>query len=357
MQQGIETILVRCPNWVGDIVMAIPTLDCIRENFPHARITGIIGKNAQGIVRDGPWFDDFIDCEDKTLAGMCRMIHKIRAIKPDMAILLTNSFRSVLPIWLGKTKSIYGYRKDCRGLFLTGGPKPHRRGFKLIPRPMQDYYLEITQWLQLKPPALPRPRLFIGQDLQKRGDELLQKYGITPGDKVIGFNPGASFGSSKCWPPEHFAAAVDLFTRQNDVKILLLTGRGEESIAQAILAKTKSPIINTACDRIDLELLKPLIKRCNLLITNDTGPRHYAVAFDVPAVVIMGPTDPRYTSSNLENTRVIRAQADCSPCHKKRCPTDHRCMKEITPQMVFEAGTELLYPTGMIIPRIKETGG
>jgi ADP-heptose:LPS heptosyltransferase len=190
------------------MVMATPFLDCIRENFPHARITGIVGKNAQGIVRDGPWFDDFIDCEDKKLAGMWRMIKKIRVLKPDMAILLTNSVRSILPVWLGKTKA---------------------------------------------------------------------------------------------------------------------------------------PIINTANDHIDLELLKPLIKRCNLLVTNDTGPRHYAVALDVPVVVIMGPTDPRYTSANLDKTVVIRTEVECSPCHKKICPTDHRCMTQITPWMVFEAGGKLLH--------------
>jgi heptosyltransferase-2 len=342
MQYPVETILVRCPNWVGDVVMATPVLDCLRENFPHARITGVAGKNAQGIVRDGPWFDDFIDCEDKTLAGMRRMMKKIQALKPDMAILLTNSFRSVLPVWLGKAKHIYGYRRDFRGMFLSGGPGPLRSGLKIIPRPMQEYYLEICRWLDLKLPAAAKPRLFIGEDLQKRGDEMLLKYGITPQDTVIGFNPGASFGSSKCWPPEHFAAAAELFTQKEGVKILLLTGRGEDKIAWAILAKTKVPIINTADDRIDLELLKPMVKRCNLLITNDTGPRHYAVALDVPVVVIMGPTDPRYTSANLKKTVVIRTEAACSPCHKKTCPTDHRCMTQITPRMVFDAGEKLL---------------
>ncbi len=317
-------------------------LDCIRANFPHARIIGIVGKNAQGIVRDGPWFDDFVDCEDKTLAGMGRMIKKIRKFGPDMAILLTNSFRSVLPVWLGKTQSIYGYRRDLRSLLLSGGPKPVRSGGKITPRPMQEYYLEICRWLGLKLPTTTKPRLFIGEALQKRGDEILRGYGITTQDTIIGFNPGASFGSSKCWPPEHFAATAELFTQTEGVKILLLTGRGEEKIAQAILDKTRTPIINTANDRIDLELLKPLIKRCDLLVTNDTGPRHYAVALDVPVVVIMGPTDPRYTAANLEKTVVIRSQAECSPCHKKICPTDHRCMTQITPGMVFEAGKKLL---------------
>ena len=70
---------------------------------------------------------------------------------------------------------------------------------------------------------------------------------------------------------------------------------------------------------IDLEVLKPLVKRCNLFITNDTGPRHYAVAFDVPIVVLMGSTDPRYTDANTERTIVVRKELDCSPCHKKVC--------------------------------------
>jgi heptosyltransferase-2 len=310
MQYDVETILIRCPNWVGDAVMATPVLDCIRDNFPHARITGIIGKNAQGIVRDGPWFDDFIDCEDKTLGGM--------------------------------SKYIYGYRRDFRGMFLSGGPKPLRNGFKITPLPMQEYYLEICRWLNLKLPPVIKPSLFISDELQKRGDDILRKYGIQAQDKIIGFNIGASFGSSKCWPPEHFAAAAELFTEKKGVKILLLAGPGEDKIVQAILAKTKAPIINTACDHINLELLKPLVKRCDLFITNDTGPRQYAVALDVPVVVIMGPTNPRYTSVNLEKTIVIRTEAECSPCHKKTCPTDHRCMRQITPQMVFEAGEKLL---------------
>lgn len=342
MRGDAKNIVIRCPNWVGDVVMAIPVLDCVRENFPGARIIGIVGKNAQGILRDGPWFDDFIDCEDKTLAGMRRMIAKIKAIRPDMAILLTNSFRSVLPVWFGKVKKIYGYRRDFRGFFLTGGPKPVRSAGKIIPRPMQEYYLNLCRWLDLKLPDVPKPRLFIGADLQRRGEVILRKYGIDAQDKVVGLNPGASFGSSKCWPAEYFAEAAELFVRNTGAKILLLTGKGEDQIAKAIVSQSTVPIINTAQDRIDLEMLKPLVKRCDLLVTNDTGPRHYAVALDVPVAVIMGPTDPRYTAAHLDRTIVIRSEADCSPCHKKRCPTDHRCMRQITPQMVYDAGQKLL---------------
>ncbi len=339
---AIETILVRCPNWVGDVVMATPTLDCLKESFPTSRITGVIRRNLRAIVEDGPWFDEVMDCEDKTWTGLRRMAKRIRAMRADMAIILPNSIRSALPFRLGRAKRIYGYRRNLRGLLLSGGPKPLLSDGKVTPLPTRDYYLEICRWLGLTLPEAREPRLFIGHDLQKRGDGLLKKYGIQQHDMVVALNPGASFGSSKCWPAEHFAATAELFEQNMQAKILLLSGPGEEKIAQAIMAKTAAAIIDTCPDRVDLGLLKPLVKRCDLLITNDTGPRHYAVAFHVPQVVIMGPTDPRYTSANLERTTVIRKELDCSPCHKKVCPTDHCCMKDITPQEVFDAGRRLL---------------
>jgi heptosyltransferase-2 len=270
------------------------------------------------------------------------MAGKIRASGPDMAVLLPNSVRSALPFWLARTKKIYGYRRNLRGPLLSGGPKPLRKGSRIIPMPMQEYYLEICRWLGLTLPAVKKPSLFISQQLHKRADDLLLKYGIHPNDTVIGLNPGASFGSSKCWPAHNFAKTAELFQQKFQAAILLLAGPGEEQIVHAILSKTTAKIINTAGDRIDLELLKPIVKRCDLLVTNDTGPRHYAVALDVPVVVIMGPTDPRYTSSNTDKTIVIRIEMDCSPCHKKTCPTEHKCMTQVTPEMVFEAGKKLL---------------
>jgi len=124
--------------------------------------------------------------------------------------------------------------------------------------------------------------------------------------------------------------------------LLLFTGPGEETIAHKIVQLTRAAIINTGPDNVDLALLKPLIQRCRLLVTNDTGRRHYAVAFDIPVVVVMGPTDPRYTNANLDQTIVLRRELDCSPCHLKECPLDHRCMREISPQAVLQAAEQLL---------------
>lgn len=337
-----QTILIACPNWVGDVVMATPTFECIRNNYPAARIIGLIRKYAAGVVEGGPWFNDLIKVNDKTIRGVFQASYRIRRLNPGMAFVLPNSFRSALIARLGGAKKVYGYRRNGRSALMSGGPLPLRENKHFIPRPMVDYYLEICRWLHLTTPLQPRPRLFMSDAVQEKGRRLLKHYCISPDDTVIGMNPGAQFGSSKCWPPTHFARLAELLSKHWNCKMLLFIGPGEKDIGNKIVELSHAKIINTGPDKVDLALLKPLIQRCRLLITNDTGPRHYAVAFDIPVVVIMGPTDPRYTQMNLEKTIVLRRETECSPCHLKECNLNHRCMTEISPEAVLQAGKQLL---------------
>ena len=322
--------------------MATPTFECIRNNYPAARIIGLIRKYAGGVVEDGPWFNDLIKVDDKTIRGVFQASVRIRRLNPDMAFVLPNSFRSALIARLGGAKKVYGYRRNGRSGLMSGGPLPLRENKRFIPRPMVDYYLEICRWRNLTTPLQPRPRLFMSDAVKEKGRRLLKRYCISPDDTVIGMNPGAQFGSSKCWPPAHFARLAELLSQHWNCKILLFIGPGEKDIGNKIVQLSRAKIINTGPDKVDLALLKPLIQRCRLLVSNDTGPRHYAVAFDIPVVVIMGPTDPRYTQANLEKTIVLRREMECSPCHLKECKLDHRCMTEISPQAVLQAGKQLL---------------
>jgi len=338
----IETLAVRCPNWVGDVVMATPAFECLRANLPRTKIIGVLKRSMRGIVGDSPWFDGLVDGNDKSWADFRRMREQLRAWSPDTAILLTNSMRSALTLRLSGVRQLYGYRRQWRDLLLTGGPAPIRDGQRVVPMPMIEYYLDICRWLGLDVPPRLRPRLYIGRELAQRGDAMLAKYDIAQNDLLVGMNPGASFGSSKCWPADYFGELAGLCRRNLNAKVILFGGPGEEGILQAILDRAQADVIDTRPDKIDLELLKPMVKRCNLFITNDTGPRHYAVAFDVPTVVIVGPTDVRYTDTNLEHTAVVRRELDCSPCHKKACPRGHECMKDIRPAEVFAAAERLL---------------
>jgi heptosyltransferase-2 len=317
--------------------MATPVFDCLRRNFAEAHISCVVRPYAKGIVKDGPWFDEIIPVDDKNWNGFWQLVRQVRRVRPEIAILLPNSTRSLLPFWLGGTARIYGYRRNLRTILLDGGPTPRReKGGRPAALPMGEYYMEICRWLGLEIPESLKPSLYIGTETAAKAQKLLLRYGVKEGQLVIGINPGASFGSSKCWPAEYFAGLAEVLQAEFAAKLILFSGPGEEQIAEAIITQSRATIIDTASDRVDLDLLKPLIKRCALLVTNDTGPRHYAVALDVPVVVIMGPTDPAYTSSNLNQTEVIRQQLPCSPCHRKVCPENHECMRSITPEMVLE---------------------
>lgn len=336
------TILVSCPNWVGDVVMATPTFECIRRNYPKARLIGLIRNYARGVVEDAPWFDRLIEINDKTFLGLFNLADQIRRLNPELAFVLPNSFRSALIARIGNAKKIYGYRRNGRTFLLSGGPTPRRRGNRITPVPMIEYYLEICRWMDLDIGQQKKPRLYISDILQQKGDQLLESYGIASDDMVVGLNPGAKFGSSKCWPPEYFSMLAELLEKRWKCKLLLFIGPGEEIIGKKIAKLSKAKIINTGPDKVDLALLKPLIQRCRLLVTNDTGPRHYAVALNIPVVVIMGPTDPRYTHANLDKTIVLRRDSDCSPCHLKECTLDHNCMTEISPEEVTQVCEQLL---------------
>lgn len=336
-----RTIVVRCPNWVGDLIMATPVFQCLRSNFPDAKLIALTREYNRPIIDDLPWLDAVISCDDTTFRSLWKTAQSVRRYHPDFAIILPNSFRSLLVARLAGISNIYGYRRGERK-YLIKGPEPKRDESGYIPCPMIDYYLDICRWLGLTVPENPKPTLNISDQLRIEGDTLIRQYGIEKDDIVIGLNPGAKFGSSKCWPPEYFAVLAEKLEYELNCKILLLVGPGEDQIAEQIVSHSNAAIINTGENRIGLGLLKPLIRRCQILITNDTGPRHYATAMDIPVVVLMGPTDPRYTQSNLEKTIVLRHDLSCSPCHKKTCPTDHECMKNIKPEDVLQAAKKLL---------------
>jgi heptosyltransferase-2 len=88
--------------------------------------------------------------------------------------------------------------------------------------------------------------------------------------------------------------------------------------------------------------LKEIVRRCDLMVTNDTGPRHIAAAFDVPVVTIFGPTHPEWTEIYFPRERKVAVKVFCGPCQKKICPLDHRCMTRITPDMVYQTAAGLL---------------
>lgn len=342
-QTGSELkILVRCPNWVGDCVMATPAIRTLRQSLPSAYIALLLREYTLPVLDPNPWSDEILICDDRSVGGALRISSLIRRRRFDVALVLPNSFRTALEAWLARIPKRIGYALNARYPFLTDPIEPPQEEGKRVPINMVDYYLRLSTELGCKPSSK-QEELFFTTSTEQEALKLLEKYGWKPGEPLLAVNPGAKYGSSKCWEAEKFAIVTDEVSHLLNAKSIILFAPGEETIASAVAKSMKTNPILPLTEGIPLDLLKPIIRHSTLLITNDTGTRHYAVAFDVPVVVIFGPTDTRYTDVNLDKTSIVRVELDCAPCQKKSCPEGHhKCMRSITPEMVIESALGLL---------------
>jgi heptosyltransferase-2 len=161
-------------------------------------------------------------------------------------------------------------------------------------------------------------------------------------------NPGASFGPSKMWPADRYAALGDALIEKWGAQVIVNAAPAERAVAAAVVAAMKHKLLLHFADRDNsLGLLKGLLSRTDLLVTNDTGARHVGAAMGAAVVTIFGSTDPDWTRLDYPRERLVRTAVECAPCQKKRCrlpagPTRHRCMTAIPVEMVLAAAEELL---------------
>jgi heptosyltransferase-2 len=165
---------------------------------------------------------------------------------------------------------------------------------------------------------------------------------LPAGGPLVGFAPGAAFGPSKRWLPERFAAVADALRERSDARCVLLTGPGEEDTRAEVQRAARTPLLEPDQGAPGIETLKAVVSQLDLMVCNDSGPRHVAVAFRVPTVCIMGPTSPQYSCGPYERGELLRVDVDCGPCQKPTCRTDHRCMTRIPADWVVRAALDHL---------------
>jgi heptosyltransferase-2 len=221
---------------------------------------------------------------------------------------------------------------------------------KYVPSPIVKYYLGLASYLGSNCRDI-KLELFVTDSERRAAEEVLERCGIDraihrPGASgsapMIMLNPGAQYGAAKCWLPEYFAELADRFIDELNAKILISSAPKERRIVDAVISRMRHPVIDLARAGLSLGALKEITRRCDLMVTNDTGPRHIAAAFGVPVVTIFGPTHPEWTEIYFEKERKISIPVFCGPCQKKTCPLDHRCMTRLTPAMVFDSAAGLL---------------
>jgi heptosyltransferase-2 len=346
---SVRRLLVRGPNWIGDAVMSEPALAAVRRLFPKAEISVLVKPAIADLFEKHPAIDRLLLYDGRRqhagLIGKWRLASSLRRAGFDMAILFQNAFEAALLAFLAGIPTRYGYATDGRGLLLTDPvPRPDRRR-KLH---LVNYYLELLR--PLGEDGMPaQPRLYLSPSEEAQGQALLKANGIGPSDRVVGINPGSSYGTAKRWLPERFAQTADrLIQRMRDqdqrAHAVLFGASGEEALAAAIAGGMRHPPL-VLSGKTSMKELMAVIKRCTVFLTNDTGPMHIAAAFGVPVVAVFGPTDSSETSPVGEHT-IVRHPVDCSPCLLRECPIDHRCMTGVTVDDVHEAALRQLQHVG-----------
>lgn len=326
------------PNWIGDLVMATPVLTDLRNAFPSSVITAMCRTPICELLSDDAAIDELF-CFTKVVNKFLRrqqrrnVIAKIERGKYDVAILLTNSFSSAWWCWQGHVPRRIGYSDHFRRFLLTDP----------ISRPKEKMHQVDLYKNLLKPLGISRsktaPRLFISDKESEDSKQLLYQRGYVAGKKLIGINPGAAYGMAKCWPPERFRALALCLLQEGYV--VFFGDASTYSLVKEICNGLPEQVMNLA-GVTSLRELAGIIKNCNLLITNDSGPMHIAAAFGTPLIALFGSTDGEITGPYDMPEAMIDKRVPCSPCFKRVCPIDFRCMQEILVEEVAEKASQML---------------
>jgi heptosyltransferase-2 len=343
-------VVVFCPNLIGDTVMATPFLRALRQSDPRATLLGVIKPQVAPVLDGTAWLDDLIRFDPKGHDARHRapaVWARLRGERADLAVLLPNSFRSALLAWAAGIRRRVGYARGGRGVLLTDRlPVPLDANGRRLPVPAVDSYLAIAHSLGIRVASV-RTELATTSHDEAAADRAWSVLGLTPDRPVVCVNTGGAFGPAKSWPVAHFATLARRLAMEAGVRVLVVCGPSERAAAAEIAAMAGHPdVVSLAGLELGIGLTKACVRRSTLLITTDSGPRHFAAAFDVPVLSLFGPTDIAWTRTYHPHAVHIYHPVSCGPCQQPVCPLGHhRCMTELSPDAVFRAALRML-PAG-----------
>lgn len=327
-----HSFLVRSPNPLGDACMSIPAVRSIKATHPNAHITVLCRSNLAPLWNQQTEVDDVISIPGKLRPRAVGKLIRNHRDYFDTGILFPNSLSSCLEMRAGRIGFISGLAGHYRKTFL------HR----VIPSPPKeppthhlDRYLHIVGMLGAdisdrdKLTALPRSPSPISADQQQWR---------------IGLCPGAQYGEAKRWPLERYSQLVKLLRErypEKQIDVSIIGSPAEQELGEQLAKTLKEPRQNLA-GKTSIDQLVKHLKTRHLVVSNDTGTMHLAAALGIPTVGIFGSTDPVLSGPIGEGHEIVIEPVDCSPCFKRECPIDFRCMTRITAERVTDATARIL---------------
>jgi heptosyltransferase-2 len=338
-------IAIFLPNWVGDAVMATPALRALRGHFPQAKLIGILKPYIAGVLEGTPWLDEqvFLDSKGPWQHRWPAAARRLRQQKLEQAVLFSNTFRAAFVARLAGARRRIGFRRHGRGLLLNEAIEPVRGpDGKLKPSPVINAYNLLAQQAGCPFPGF-RMELFTTPDDETAAQAVWRRGELARYPEIVCFNPGAAFGAAKHWSADYFAQLAQELVDRRGSGVLVLCGPAERELARRIAGLARRPAVITLADEpLSLGLTKACVRRADLLVTTDSGPRHFAAAFGTPVITLFGPTHIAWTETYYERALHLQKQVPCGPCQLRVCPLDHACMTQLLPAEVFAAATQLL---------------
>jgi heptosyltransferase-2 len=336
------TIAVALPNWVGDAVMATPTLRALRLGFPGDRLVAVVRPYVRPVLDPNPWTDAFIEA-GKSVADMIRAARALRREAPGAGVLLPNSLRSAVTLRLGGVTRRVGYARGGRRWLLTDALEAPRDGRRFRPTPQITYYLALAGALGAPIDDRRMELATTGAD-EATAEAVYAAAGLDPARTLL-VCPGYAFGPAKAWPVGHWAALVNGARERFGLDSAVLCGPGESRVAEAIVRASGCATLHDK--GVTLASARAVVRRARAMVAVDSGLRHYAAAFGRPVVALFGPTHAAWTET--WHPAEVRLQVDvpCGPCQQPVCPagTDE-CMERILPAAVLDALAEAMARAG-----------
>ncbi len=331
--------------------MATPALRAIRQEFSAAEIVSLQRPYVADVLDGLTLVDRSLSWKSgESLTSQLRFLRQLRSEHFDLAVLFPNSFRSASLAFLAGIPRRVGINRDYRRWLLTDSlPAGDRR----TPHPAIDEYLKIAAHVlgedhTNNSPATKLSRsmeLAVTEQDRHRWNSFWSKQSADFKNRpLICLNPGGAFGAAKHWPTAHFAALAQQIATELRRSVLVVCGPAEKEEAIQIVEQAAHPFVTSlAGEPLHLGLTKAAIQQAELLVTTDSGPRHFAAPFQVPAVTIFGPTHQMWSETFYDHSLPVQLDLDCGPCQQRVCPlSHHRCMKELGAEQVFQAVMSLL---------------
>ncbi len=350
----MKRMLIVNVNWRGDVLFSTPFIRALKKSCPESFIACLVVPRCYEILVNNPHLNEIIVYDEngthKGLAGKLKLVSLLRKRNFDTAFLLHRSFtRRLLTFFAGISQRI-GYDIKKRGFLLSEKIKPPQSNLHRI-----DYFLNLAKAVGICQRRTEDKgyEFFISPDDEEYADRWLAKQGISEEDFLVVINPGGNW-LPKRWPKENFARLADALVAKYGAKIVISGAAKDLRLAQDIAAFMKKEAA-ISCGQTTLRQLGGILKRANLVISNDSGPMHIACALNCNKVIaLFGPTSPKITGPAGEGTLnqkrfrgkyiILHKDIGCSiPCYNLDCP-ENRCMKAISVEDVLNE-IKVLFPS------------